>query len=286
MTDQKLPGAGNNAAKPGGDVPRLSATVLLVRDGPTGLELFMVVRHHQIDFASGALVFPGGSTDDADRDARLMALCDGLDGLSEQERAVRVSAAREAFEECGVLLARTGKPGGMVDGARAASLGEAYRARLEAGGIGMADIMEQEGLRLALDQLHHYAHWVTPTHMPKRFDTHFFLAEAPFDHSLLHDGREAVDSVWISPAQALSEAEQGSRTVIFPTRLNLEKLSHCGSVAEAIAFTMAHPVVKVMPVMERREGKKVMRIPAEAGYSQSEYTIEEVSGGMVTKVGR
>src|SRR5271163_4444008 len=86
---------------------RPAATVLLVRDGASGLEVFMVVRHHKIDFASGALVFPGGSVDAGDYAiAADPALCGPASGLNERDRASRVAAVRETFEECGVLLAR------------------------------------------------------------------------------------------------------------------------------------------------------------------------------------
>ena len=253
--------------------PRLSATLLLARDGVEGLEFFMVVRHHEIDFASGALVFPGGSIHASDSDPRIIELSDAPTGISPPERALRVAAAREAFEECGVLLARRPGASDLVDGATANTLGDRYREPLEAGEIGMADIAEAAGLRLALDALVPFAHWITPTHMPKRFDTHFFVAAAPPDQVLLHDGREAVDSVWISPAVALADGEAGRRTVIFPTRLNLEKAARSTSVEALIARTQASPVVTVMPRMELRDGVRIMHIPAEAGYGASQYEV-------------
>lgn len=260
--------------------PRLSATVLLARDGAEGLELFMVVRHHEIDFASGALVFPGGSLDSSDRDPRITALSDGIGDLDPDTVALRVAAAREAFEECGVLLARD-RAGSMVDGARATALGDLYRTDLEAGRIGMSDIAEREGLRLALDTLVPFAHWITPTHMPKRFDTHFFLAPAPADHVLAHDGREAVDSIWISPERALHEADAGQRTVIFPTRLNLEKAGRLGTVEDAIRQCRASPVVTVMPRMEKRGERRIMHIPLDAGYGACEFEVAVGAAGAI-----
>lgn len=259
-------------------VARLAATLLLARDGADGIELFMVVRHHQIDFASGALVFPGGSADASDRDPRIRELCDGVDEIDDDMLAVLVAAAREAFEECGVLYARPKGSGDLVDGAAADRLGVAYREDLEAGKLGMADIAEKEGLRLALDRLTHFAHWITPPHMPKRFDTHFFLAEAPGDHVLLHDGTESVDSVWISPLQACEEADAGQRTVIFPTRLNIEKVGRSRTVAEAIATAKREPVVTVLPVSEKAEGGRIMRIPEAAGYGAAELFVEGGAG--------
>ena len=259
---------------------RLAATVVLLRDGTDGLETFMVVRHHQIDFASGALVFPGGKADPSDRDARLRALSDGGEDADDTMHAVMVAAAREAFEECGVLLARPADagPDSLVCGEHAAALGERYRHPLEADEIGMADIAEAEGLRLALDRLVHFAHWITPTYMPKRFDTHFFLARAPIDHVLAHDGRESVDSVWITPAQALADADAGSRTVIFPTRLNIQKIGLSHTTAEALEAATQSPVVTVQPTMQKAEGGRIMYLPAEAGYGGAEFFVPEGKG--------
>ena len=98
-----------------------AATILLVRDGPTGLEVFMVVRHHQIDFASGALVFPGGKVDA--NDASVTDLCDGVDGLDDGEIAMH-GAVREAFEECGAVACGSDSKGAVIRGDRLASLQE------------------------------------------------------------------------------------------------------------------------------------------------------------------
>ena len=87
--------------------PRPAATVLLLRDGADALEVFMVVRHHEIDFASGALVFPGGRVDTGDHViAERPDLCPGPEGIDAMAMALRVAAIRETFEECGILLAR------------------------------------------------------------------------------------------------------------------------------------------------------------------------------------
>ena len=257
---------------------RLAATVILVRDASDSMELFMVVRHHQIDFASGALVFPGGSATASDRDPRVRAVSDGADGLNDDTLAANVAAIRESFEECGVLYARPNGSEALVDGVRAAELGDKYRVDLEADKIGMADIAETEGLRIAVDRMVHFAHWITPPHMPKRFDTHFFIAEAPMDHVLAHDGHENVDSLWISPLQACDDADAGTRTVIFPTRLNIEKVGQSPSVSAAIARARKEPVVTVLPESEKVEGGRIMRIPEAAGYGAAELFVEGGSG--------
>jgi 8-oxo-dGTP pyrophosphatase MutT (NUDIX family) len=241
---------------------------MMLRDGPAGLEVFMVVRHHQIDFASGALVFPGGKADPQDFDP---ALAPHLDGAAADDamRAIQVSAIREAFEECGILLAREEGQAGLIGAERLLAL-EPYRTSLHSGATTLRDFVAGERLRFACDQLVHFAHWVTPEMLPKRFDTHFFLAAAPGDHLAVHDGHESVDSVWIRPADAIAQAESGERTIIFPTLRNIEKLATWNTVADAIAGTRASKVVRVLPWTERREDGTWLCIPPEAGYAVNE----------------
>lgn len=255
--------------------PVPAATIVMLRDGPEGLEVFMVVRHHQIDFASGALVFPGGKADPADFDARLAPRLTGA-AADPDLRANQVAAIRESFEECGVLLARSEGSDQLIDGARLATL-EAYRDRLHKGDLSIFEFLEQENLTLACDALTHFAHWVTPDMMPKRFDTHFFLAVAPPDHLAIHDGHESVDSVWIRPADALAEAAAGTKTIIFPTLRNIEKLAQFESCAAAISATHGTTPVRVLPWTEKREDGNYLCIPPEAGYEISEERMPERS---------
>jgi 8-oxo-dGTP pyrophosphatase MutT (NUDIX family) len=220
---------------------RPASTVLLLRDAPKGLEVFMVVRHHQIDFASGALVFPGGRVEAAD-----VTLAGG-----DAQGAFRIAAIRETWEECGVLLA--------APGAAPAAEGD------------FAAMLAQRGLRPDAAALAHFAHWITPVAVPKRFDTHFFLAAAPADQDAVHDGGEAVDSVWIRPLDALAEAEAGTKKIVFPTRMNLAKLARSNSVTEAFAAARARPVVTVQPIQRNTPEGRYLRIPVEADYGGEEF---------------
>ena len=258
---------------------RLAATLMLGRDGPDGIEVFMVVRHRRIDFATGALVFPGGKVEDADRDPRLRARCRGGETLSEAALAIRVACVREAFEEAGVLLARERGSDDYVAPDRLAALSTRWRLALEQDRAAMAEMAEAEDLEFATDALTRFAHWVTPEHMPKRFDTHFYLVEAPPAQVAAHDGREAVDSVWISWDALLKGQAEGRYTVLFPTRLNMEKLGRSQTVAEARSAAAAASVVPVLPQVEFIEGGRIMRIPEEAGYGRSEFRIEGDPGG-------
>ena len=238
-------------------VARPASTILLLRDGAAGLETFMVVRHRQIDFASGALVFPGGRMEPAD-EALARARWPG-----DPRAPLKVAAIREAFEECGVLLARPEGEDNFVPAARAAAFDRAAP---------FVDLMTRERLVPALDALFPFAHWITPEFAPKRFDTHFFLARAPLDQALVHDGREAVDSVWISPAEAL--AEHGKRyKLLFPTHRNLWKLTTHADAAAALEAARKTPVVTVLPERVSVDGGPGLKIPAEAGYGGEVFSV-------------
>src|ERR1700733_5472329 len=212
---------------------RPAAPILLLRDRPAGLEVFMVVRHHAIDFAGGALVFPGGRVEESDQElADRPQDCPNPEGLSADALAFRIAAIRETFEECGVLLARPHGSQDLIDSATLRRLEDQHRAALNAGSIGFDAVLGSEGLLPAPDLLVHFAHWITPSHQPKRYDTHFFLAEAPPEHLGVHDGWEAVESLWITPAQALADTESGRFKLVFATAKNLEKLGRASSVRE------------------------------------------------------
>jgi 8-oxo-dGTP pyrophosphatase MutT (NUDIX family) len=235
----------------------------------------MVVRHREIDFASGALVFPGGKVDAQDAD-------DGWGDLAPAapaapDRAFFVAAGRETFEEAGLVLARRRGAADLVDAAAADRLVQAHRARLLRGETGFADVVRGEGLTLALDLMVPLAHWITPEAAPKRFDTHFFLVAAPVSQLGAHDGGESVEGFWIAPEEALAEARAGARTLVFATRMNLTKLARYRTVAEAVAATRAKPVVTVVPKVKRTPEGRWLQIPAEADYGVTEVFVEEGS---------
>ena len=254
---------------------RPASTVVILRDGAGGIEVFMVVRHHQIDFASGALVFPGGKVDVEDSDAAWGELAPNAPNAP--DRSFFVAAGRETFEEAGLVLARRRGTQEMVDADGAHRLVETYRAALLKGDTTFVDIVRKENLSLAADLMVPFAHWITPEVVPKRFDTHFFLIAAPVVQLGAHDGGESVEGLWITPQQALSEAKAGTRTLVFATRMNLEKLARYRTVAEAVEITRSRPVVTVMPkAMKTPEGRK-LQIPAEADYGVTEVFVEEGS---------
>lgn len=254
--------------------PLPSATILLLRDGANGIEVFMVKRHHQIDFASGALVFPGGKVDPHDRDPALRNHAEGAGQLDDLRLNLAACAIREGFEESGILLAR--KPGNRdyIDAAAAAALAP-WRPKLNSSEVGLVEFLTKENLRLACDSLVTFAHWVTPAFMPKRFDTYFYVAATPAGQLGRHDGSESVDSVWVNPIEAISDKRW---TIIFPTKMNLLKLGKSKTVAEAIAAAKSAPVVTVEPLVVSRDGKQLLTIPEEAGYGKIEEPMSSLRG--------
>ncbi len=249
----------------------MAATVLLLRDGDDGFEVFMVKRPAESAGFANALVFPGGRLDDADANIDALAeLCRRPDGISDDDMAHRVCGIRETFEEACVLLARPRGSDSLIGGDHAIQIVERYRKRLHSGEIGLADIAAAEDLEFASDLLIPFAHWVTPEGRPRRFDTRFYLAPAPADQVAAHDDIELVQSTWTSPARVIAEADAGLWTVVFVTRANLLKLGEAESIPDAFDRARRSRVVMISPQVERVEGGSIFRIPADAGYAITE----------------
>jgi 8-oxo-dGTP pyrophosphatase MutT (NUDIX family) len=249
---------------------RPAATILLLRDAPD-FEVLMVKRHHQIDFAAGALVFPGGKSHQGDSDPRWRDHALGFEAIGPDDAALRIAALREAYEEAGVLLAR--------DRDGAAYAGEAakdIRAAVAEDQVPFLDVVADLGLRLDLSALTVFARWITPPLTPKRFDTWFYAVRAPEDQLAACDGRETVDAEWIAPREVLDLAERGARKVIFPTRMNVQLLAEASSAEDCLMRARDRTLVTVLPRIEDRPGGKVLTLPPEAGYGEVAEPLERV----------
>jgi 8-oxo-dGTP pyrophosphatase MutT (NUDIX family) len=249
-----------------------AATILMLRDEPS-FEVLMVKRHHQIDFAAGALVFPGGKTHAGDEAAGWQERTLGWNEALPHKRPLRIAAIREAYEEAGILLARhlDGSPFRGDDRATAAreDIGKDRRPFL--------DLIKELDLYLDLEALTVFARWITPPIVPRRFDTWFYVARAPEDQLALCDGQETVDAEWVAPTEALRLAEAGERTVIFPTRMNLKLLAEAAGAEDAMDRARARELVTVEPKVSERNGERVLTIPPEAGYGD---IVEPLSRAM------
>lgn len=223
---------------------RDAATVLILRDGAEGLEVFMLRRNLNSDFVGGAHVFPGGAVDAADRHADLEPICQGRTDLDASRRlgieggglAFWVAAIRESFEEAGVLLAY-GPDGEIVDLDHHAGRVRwvEHRTAVDTGARRLIEVCEAEGLRLAVDGMHYFGHWITPEGAPRRYDTRFFLAAAPARQTPLHDDHEVIANEWVRPAEAVERVLAGELTMMPPTISCLRAVARFETAADALA---------------------------------------------------
>ncbi len=252
-------------ATPAATIP--AATIIIMRDRPDGpSDILMVERAGAMAFAPGAMVFPGGRVDPADR---TFALALGWTDID--EGAARIAAIRETIEEAGLPIGVTPLP----DAAAIATM----RAALH-GGAPLSAALAAAGATLALDDLVAFARW-RPDHMPvRRFDTRFYLARLPAAASPPQvDGTENVRLYWASARAVLADADAGRLAIIFPTRCNLERLARFADHAAAVAHARATPVRMVAPWTERRDGKDWLCIPDDLGYPVTAHPLDEVRRG-------
>jgi 8-oxo-dGTP pyrophosphatase MutT (NUDIX family) len=249
-----------------------AATILIIRDGEQGLEVLMVERHANIGFAGGALVWPGGKIDPADFDDGWLELADGLNALDDHdERAARIGAVREAYEECGILFAtRDSQPVGALAGTLTDQ-----RQRVDRDATLFQPLLRQHSLTLCPQKLKPFARWIPPPALHKRFDTRFYLAALPEGQTAIQDGTEAVKIIWIRPGDALDQLAAGKVKIIFPTARNLELLALSDSVQAAFAHLAARPQGIVQPVIE--DG--ALRIRSDLGYPVTEEKLDSALRG-------
>lgn len=243
---------------------------MLLREGPTP-EVFLVRRHSNVAFMGGAHVFPGGSVEDGDRIQAPELICDGVesatarlvDVAADMAVAFHLAAVRELFEEAGVLLAR--RDGAPVAPADISHLLD-YRRQLAAGASTIAAVAAREAIRLALDELVYFAHWVTPEREARRFDTRFFLAAAPPGQDATHDDAETTQGEWMTPAEAIARCRRGEIALPPPTWTTLRTLERFATVAEALAWARTRVVPRVQPGLVERNGATLVLLPGDPAY--------------------
>ena len=253
---------------------RPASTVVLVRPAPAAFDVFLVRRHDNIAFMGGAHVFPGGRVEALDDDADAERWCDGVErartrlpGRSPADSvAFHVAAIRELFEEAGVLLARDARGEPVSIHADVRPRFEGYRRELIEGTLTLPRIAERERLRLALDSLAAFAHWVTPEIETKRFDTYFFLAVAPDGQDAAHDEGESTAGIWLTPEEATTRSLHGGLLLPPPTWTTLRSLARCRSVGGAWEWADAQPVATVRPrVNTLEDGTREILLPGDPG---------------------
>jgi 8-oxo-dGTP pyrophosphatase MutT (NUDIX family) len=251
--------------------PRPASTVVVLRDSPRGPEVFMVRRHEGTAFMGGAHVFPGGRVDPSDGDGDA-AWCDGVAHAGAQlpslpradAIAFHVAAARELFEEAGVLLAR-GIDGDFVPLAAAADRERFRQSRhdVHGGRTTFRHVVEREHLRLALDTLILFAHWVTPPIDTRQFDTRFFMTRVPPHQTPAHDETETTHGAWVRPADAIAQAESGAIVLPPPTWTTLRELEPFATVDDAMAWARPRRIVRRMPLAYEEGGRRLLVLPGD-----------------------
>lgn len=257
------------------EVPlRDAATVLLLRDGEAGLEVFMLRRNLRSDFVGGAHVFPGGAVDPADRAADLEPLCVGRTdadasarlGIDRGGLAYWVAAIRESFEEAGVLLAVDADGYVDLDGA-GAERWVAHRTAVDTGTRRLVEVCQEEALRLNVGAMFYFGHWITPEGSPRRYDTRFFLAAAPERQTPVHDDHEVIANEWVRPAEALDRVAAGELTMMPPTVSCLRAIARFATVEEALAAAAeVVDVPAILPRLVQVDGGVRIALPGDPNY--------------------
>ena len=255
---------------PGGSLPRPSSTVILLRDERDGAEPFSVLlveRHGSIAFP-GATAFPGGVVDASDADAPGAALpsdqrwaAPGEGDRPPDALAYWVAAARELFEEVGILLAA--RDGGLLGGPVSAEL-SALRARVHAGEP-FARVLAAVGLVPATDTLLYFARWITPVANPRRWDTRFLVTRLPRGQDAVPDGTETVSCAWMTPRAALAAYQAGRMVLVPPTVRTLDDLARFPSVDAVLSDAARRVVRAVTPEIVQVGAQTAIRYPDNTG---------------------
>ena len=260
---------------PAAPIPRPSSTVLLLRDGDGGLEVYMLRRHHKSDVLGGAHVFPGGKLDhddcEADALCRMAAPLErlhaslGEPGLEPAMAAGLFHAAcRETFEEARVLFGRDVEAG---SGRFADALAGDRAWSMLREGIGFGEVLDTLGLAVDVDALVPWSRWITPR-VPsmmagKRFDTRFFVAALPAGQIAGYDDHEAVDGEWLSPRVALRRYAENRITLGPPQIMSLIQLAGCRSTAEVLEAARRRRPAVIEPEPFQLDGARVVCYPGD-----------------------
>ncbi len=250
--------------------PRDAATVVLLRDAPQGLEVFLVKRHGLSDVLGGAYVFPGGKLDDSDAQlaehAHLDQSSDAMhaalgepEATPAQAKGLYVAALREAFEESGVLFA---------DHADAVKTQEAMRLMRER--MPFNQILTALSLRLSTRVLAPWSRWITPkmaSVSTKRFDTRFFVAAIPHAQVARHDDFETTESVWLSPRAALEQYWARGIELAPPQIMSLAHLARHSTVETVMSEARTQTPPLVCPEPHDAHGERVLCYPGDARHS-------------------
>ncbi len=215
-------------------IPRPAATVVVVRPAPApaGFEVLMVRRSDQVAFMGGAYVFPGGRVDEADAAGSRRATVPPDAGTKPRSRFADLTIEQE-----------------MV-----------YRT------AAARELSEEAGVRVSIDPLVPFAHWVTPESEARRYDTRFFIVEMPPDQQAAHDEGETTELVWLAPADAIARCLDDTLLLPPPTWTTLRRLSRFSAPDDALAWARATPIVTIQPQLVRDAESALLTLPGDPAY--------------------
>ncbi len=264
-------------------IPRPAATLILLRDGTAGPEVFMLKRSPSAAFVANAYVFPGGGLDAEDHQG-----LDRVRGLSETEANRRlgvdagglaywVAAVRECFEEAGILLA-VDESGAPLDPERSLAL-SIHREAVNAGTLQFGELLARERLAIPAETIAYFSHWITAPGRPRRFSTRFFVARAPQGQHGSHDDSETVASEWVRPGIALERCTRGEIELVHPTRVSLTELAVFEEAQRAFEFASSRIDIEADASCWAmgKDGRKLFR-RADPPYAEIHWSDPEEAG--------
>jgi 8-oxo-dGTP pyrophosphatase MutT (NUDIX family) len=243
-----------------GIAPRDAATLLLLRDTPAGVEVFCVERNKKSRFLGGAIVFPGGRVEDADREDAWSALVNEATDTSH----LGVAACRETLEEAALLLAD-----GPVSDADVLAL----RTRLTTDATALRTFLTERALKLDLRALAPLSRWITPKVESRRFDARFFVARAPEGQQGAHDMTETMASFWDTPSNILARFDRSEIQLAPPTHRTLQILAECTHVDAALARARASSLAPICPELVQQADTMALVLPGDPEHSVKEQRI-------------
>ncbi len=260
-------------------IPKNAATVILLREiKPQGFEVFLLKRHEKSSFMGGNFVYPGGRVDRNDGSLEVSSRCQGIspeqahqilgESISPEESLAHwVAGIRELFEEAGVFLAydQAGIPFTLKNSPQQEKFLN-YRDLLQKGKLTICQLVDEERLLLAVDQLHYYAHWITPAARSERFDTRFFLASHPEGQEATYDQKETTIGVWFTPRKALEENLKGEAALSPPTLKTLEDLSRFRSIDEVFKSLKENEIRPIIPILTKVSDDPIILFPWDPEY--------------------
>lgn len=258
-------------------IPSDAATVMLLRPCPDkkvkDIEVLLVLRNRKSSFVPGYYVFPGGAVDHQDFETGVENFVRGigrreaaqiLADMSHPDKALGawVAGIRETFEEAGMLIAckKDGTPVSMqTEDERRRYL--RYRKALNGGEMKFSQILAAEDIVLPLNQLYYFSHWITPEPFPLRYDVRFFVAQAPADQTVMHDGFELTGHCWLRPSEALKRYEQGQLDMVLPQIMTLQDIARFKTIVEAVDSAKKRHVPATLTQIRRIDGRDVEVMP-------------------------